>query len=89
MKPLVISPPNTLLSIDKLWAYISKDADGNEGLCAATINGMLTPLIAADQSRLANITPIAETVAALTGKTIILVEFSNRTELREIKGPTS
>lgn len=89
MRPLVISPPNTLLSIDKLWAYVSRDADGNEGLCAASIHGMLTPLIAADQARLSSITPIAEKVAELTGKTIVLVEFSSRTELRQIRRRSS
>lgn len=89
MRPLIISPPNTLLSIDRLWAYISRDAEGNEGLCAASINGMLTPLIAADPARLANITPIAETLAAVTGKTVVLVEFPVRTELRETTGASS
>lgn len=89
MKPLMLDPPNVLLRIDKLWAYLSRDENGNEGLCAASVNGMLTPLIAADQARLNNITPIAETIATLTGKTVILVEFTGRNELREINGRSS
>jgi len=89
VNPLFIDPPNTLLRIDKLWAYVSRDAEGNEGLCAASLNGMLTPLIAADQERLASITPIAERIAAATGKSIVLVEFASRTELREIRGAIS
>jgi hypothetical protein len=90
MKPEVISPPNELLRIEKLWIYVSRDAAGNEGVCAAQFpNGMLAPLIAADQARLASLTPIAEQLAALTDKEIVLVEFSTRTELRKIEGPSS
>lgn len=80
-------PPNTLLRIDKLWAYVSKDEQGNEGLCAATSpGGMLLPLIAADPARLESIKAIAEQLAEITGRTLVLIELSTRTDVREIKG---
>jgi hypothetical protein len=89
-EPLVVSPLNTLPRIDRLWAYLSQDGKGNEGMCAATMpDGTLTPLIAADPVRLKCFTPIAEQLATLTGLTIVLVEFTARTELREIRGASS
>lgn len=86
--PVIVAPPNTMPRIGSIWAYLSKDEKGNEGVCAGPIEpfGMLVPLIAADPERLASITPIAERIAAATGLTIVLVEFTTRTELREIKG---
>lgn len=86
---VVLAPPNTLLRVDKLWAYLSKDGAGNEGLTAGSLpNGMLMPLIAADPERLKSITPMAERLATLTGLSITLVEFTTRTDLRTIKGKT-
>jgi hypothetical protein len=38
--------PNTLRRIDHVWVFISQD-EGGEGVCAANINRILTPLIAA------------------------------------------
>lgn len=57
--PYVHSPPNVLRHIGSLWAYLSIDGDGNEGLCAGTINGVMMPLIAADQARLKQMTPVS------------------------------
>ena len=56
------SPPNTMPHIGKVWAYLSKDEHGNEGVCAVfsgAFGTSLIPLIAADQVRLAALTPIA------------------------------
>jgi len=85
---VVFAPPNTLPRIDSIWAYVSVDADGNEGVCAAPIGhgGMCMPLIAVDEARLSSITPIAEALARITGMTIKLVRFTAREELRNIKG---
>ena len=86
---LLLSPKNTMPRIDKMWAFLSVDPDdGNEGVCAATLSPLLgpVPLIAADEARLKSLTPIAEEIARLSGKEIVLVEFSTRTELRRLGG---
>lgn len=87
---LVLTPPNVMPRINSLWVYLSRDKDGNEGLCAAPVGpgGMILPLIAADPERLKLITPLAEQLAKFTGMTIVLVEFTTRADLREITGPT-
>lgn len=85
---IITAPPNTMPRIDRIWAYLSRDAAGNEGVCAAPIGpgGMCVPMIAADDARLKSLTPWAELLARETGLTIVLVEFATRAELREIKG---
>jgi hypothetical protein len=82
---VLIDTPNTLLRIDSIWAVISVDADGNEGVCAASINGMMAPLIAADEARLASIIPMARTLAKMDRtKTLKLVKLTNREEVMTI-----
>lgn len=83
---ILFQTKNTMPRIDKIWAFLSIDpVDGNEGVCAATIGGTLMPLIAADPARLKALEPIARQLAKASGNTIKLVEFSTRTEVREIK----
>jgi hypothetical protein len=80
-----LQPKNTLPKIEQLWAIVSVDAeDGNEGVCAAMIGGVVMPLIAADQKRLDQLLPIAKQVSADTGTRFRLVRFSNREELGDI-----
>ena len=83
--PIVIVPPNTLDRIDSIWAFISVDAEGNEGVCAAMLNGIFAPLIAADEDRLASLRPIAIKIAKETGITVRLIKLSSRTELEVIE----
>ena len=72
--------------IDRMWAFLSVDHDGEEGVCAASINGVMMPLIASDQRRVDQLTPIAEDIARNAGIKIRLVEFSPRTIIKEIEG---
>lgn len=84
---LLLQPKNTMPRINAIWAFVSVDAkDGNEGLCAAPVGGMLMPLIAADEARLKNLRPLAEQLARMSGMTIKLVKFETRTEVERISG---
>lgn len=55
MTTVIVTPKNAMPHIGKIWAYLTKDANGDEGLCGAPIGpgGMMMPLIAADPKRLA------------------------------------
>ena len=88
---VLIAPPNTMPRIDHVWVYLSRDVNGNEGLCATVdlVRGALMPLIAADEERLKQLTPIAETLAAESGMTITLAKFTRRSDIREIRGKSS
>jgi hypothetical protein len=82
-------PPNTIQSIDRIWAYLSRDEGGEGVLAAPLIQGIgPVPLIAADEARLESLTSWAEAIAAASGKEVVLVEFTCRRELRTIRGKT-
>ncbi|MGY4295337.1 hypothetical protein ACVWXN_003432 [Bradyrhizobium sp. i1.4.4] len=84
--------PLGTIKIDKVWIYIYRSANGDEGVCSALMpSGVFSPLIAGDQARLKQLTPIAEQMAGYLGQgeEIILVEFTARADLRNIKGATS
>lgn len=79
-------PGNTLLRIDAIWAFVSVDDNGNEGLCGTTLPGLgVTPLIAADSVRLAALIPMAQRVATMSGKRVRLIKLSTREEVRVIE----
>lgn len=81
---VVAAPPNHLARIDALWAFLSMDEHG-EGLCAAPINGMTLPLIAADEARLGSLRGMAGQMVRMFGKSIRLVRFHGREELELIE----
>jgi hypothetical protein len=77
-------PKNTLPRIDHIWAFVSVDAnDGNEGVVAAPLGGMLMPMIAADDARLQELRPLAAMIAQATGTKIRLIKFNLREEIEE------
>jgi hypothetical protein len=83
----IVGPKNSIVRIDKIWAWVSVDAkDGYEGVCAGFVRGMWTPLIAADKARLKSMRILAEGIARESGMKLKLVEFSTRREIEEI-GP--
>jgi hypothetical protein len=78
-------PPNKL-RIDKLWAWLSVDKDGNEGVCATTVGNLVFPLIAADEDRLAEIREFAQEISeGVQGeRKLRLICFSNREEIETL-----
>ena len=81
-------PKNTMPKIKHIWAYLSVDPeDGNEGLCAAMIDGVFLPLIAADEKRLEILRGMAQEIteqARLNNMKIKLVQFTERVELETV-----
>jgi hypothetical protein len=85
-KAILHNPPNHLLRIDAIWAFVSVDEDGNEGLCAMTLPGLgLTPLIAADEARLESLRRSAQSLATKSGKAVRLIRLHSREDLEVIK----
>lgn len=80
-----LQPKNTLPRINHLWLYVSVDAeDGNEGVVAAPVGGVMMPLVAADDKRLSQLTPIAQKLSNISKMKLKLVKFSHREEIHEI-----
>lgn len=69
--------------IENVWLFCSVD-EGGEGIIAADINGMLMPLIASDEKRLALIRVEAIKIAKTHGKKVVLKKFSSCEIIEEI-----
>jgi hypothetical protein len=67
------------LSIDRLFAYVATDDDG-EGVAAYQIDGQWMPLVGADEERMRSLKPVAQLVADQSGKRLALVRFEARTD---------
>lgn len=84
----MIHAPKNTFSISELFAFLSVDDDGCEGLLAANLgpNGTVFPLIGADRERVESYRPYAAEAALKTGKKIRLARFSTKTILEEFDG---
>jgi hypothetical protein len=74
--------------INEMFAFISTDKDAeDEGITAWNFIDVFkgdnnwAPLLGADQARVESLKPYAQHIADATGKTILFVKFSCRTEL--------
>lgn len=80
-----VHDPGNKLRIDQIWAFVSVDEKGDEGLCAFQSSMGWTPLIAADEARLESLRPVAQRIADASGKPIRLLKFSTREIVEEIQ----
>lgn len=71
-----------------LYAWLSRDADGVEGIIAAPIDGMIWPLVVTSPERAALLRQFAETAAALRGFPAVLVRFERGEEIDRIREAT-
>lgn len=76
-------PPKAPLRIDRMYAYIASDAEG-EGLPAMTMGNTLMPMVGADKERMLSLLPRVQEIASASGAEITLVEFSVRREIQKI-----
>lgn len=58
-----------------LYAWLSRDADGMEGLIATPVGDMIFPLVFADRERAERMRPLAEQAARMRGFPAALVKF--------------
>lgn len=69
------------LRIDELYAYVSVNDDGDEGLCAFVADdGSWMPMVAADEARVEQMRPIAQGIVR-QGIPVRLLRFSTRSEI--------
>jgi hypothetical protein len=69
--------------IESIYAFVSIDADDEEGVCAANIGpgGSMVPLIAADEARLESIRYLANGIAKECNVKVKLIKMTERQEL--------
>jgi hypothetical protein len=74
----VHTSPNKLV-IHELYAYVSVDEEGNEGVLAHYVPPLgNVPLVGADMDRMMSYKPYALEIAKLTGMPVRLLKFSIR-----------
>lgn len=72
--------------INELWAFVSTDEEGVEGVCAfRSVDGWL-PMVAADVKRLSSLRPLANEVAKRTGRPVQLIKFTAREDIEMLTG---
>lgn len=71
--------------IDRLFAYLSTDEAGGEGVIAVSTPTGAMPLVGADADRMMSYQPFAREAAQRTGRPVRLVRFDRRTVLEEIQ----
>jgi len=83
MKEAIHDPGNEA-KIDRLYAFLSIDEQGRNGIVAEILPGLgSTPLVTGSRAIAKSMIPIAAKVAARTGKTVGLFAFK-RVEFEEL-----
>lgn len=66
------------LKIDEIFAFITTDDQGNEGICGFLSNLGWIPMVGADQAAIDKLKPMAKKITQETGKQIEICRFSKR-----------
>ena len=61
--------------IEKIYAYIVDEGEGDEGIPAVQLGDSFFPLIGADMERIKSLEPYVEMVGDLKGKKMVFKEF--------------
>jgi len=69
-----------------LYAWLSRDADGIEGLIAAPVGRTVMPLVTGDEARARRLEPVAAYAARMRGMPALLVKFTRAETLRTVEG---
>lgn len=73
---VLLNLPGNEEPLDQLWAFVSVDEKGQEGLCGMTIGNDNFPMITGKKTVLANMRVAAQHVSKKSGKPVRLVRFS-------------
>lgn len=71
--------------IQNLWAYLAVHADDDEGVIAVLNGDIWTPAIGADMNRIRSLEPQVKKIAAVSGMSVVLAQFGQRTDLERIE----
>lgn len=76
-----------MFKIESLWAYVSENDVGDEGLCGYKDprTGNWLPMVAGNHKHLQALKPFADQIAKLTKKKVKLVKFTMREDLGVIE----
>lgn len=68
--------------IEEMFAFVTEDSGPeDEGIVGMNTGAGWMPLVGADMARVESLKPIAKQIAAVTGKRIKILHFTQREEL--------
>jgi hypothetical protein len=72
--------------IKEIWAYVSEDEKGEEGICGFNDprTNQWVPMICADEERLKSLKPFAHQISVVTKRNVKIVKFHTREDVGEI-----
>lgn len=76
------------LTIQAMWAWVTVDDAGDEGVIAVEMGGTWFPAVGADRKRVESLRPLVADIIAKTGATVRLLRFTTREALEELGPPT-
>lgn len=80
-EPIIHDPGNTE-RIERLYAFMSIDDEGKNGVVASILPGLgSTPLVTGSRKTVELMKPLAQEIAARTGKPVGLFAFRRETQL--------
>ena len=82
----VVGGKNTILRIESVWAAVSVDEDGTEGMCAIFTGQGWLPLMAADEVRLPFIREQAAIIAHRDQRRVKIIRLTERSVVEEFDG---
>lgn len=83
---IVVGGKNTIRRIDAVWAAVSVDDDGTEGLCAVFTGSGWMPLLAADEDRLPFVRQQAAIIATRDSRKVYVIRLAERSVIEEFDG---
>ena len=72
-----------ILKIETITAFVGTDELGNEGLIGFKGPQGWVPMVCADEDRVKQLFPIAETMSEVTGKSFRVIRFDSQTDVTE------
>ena len=72
------------LKIDKMYAFVAEDKNGDEGVIGMQTNSGWMPLVGADMKRINSLIPIVQNIVNQTNHPVKILMFSDRKEIDEI-----
>lgn len=82
---IVLTPANDAPPVERVWMFVSRDAEGRENVCGSVMGPLGTqPLMTGNPRVLEKMKTFAAEISRQlegTGRTIHLLSFSNREEI--------
>ena len=75
----------TMPRIEEMYAFVTEDSGpDDEGVIGMNTGSRWLPMVGADMARVESLKPIAEAIAAKTGKKVKILRFSHREDLGSV-----